>query len=89
MSDICLICQESLCVGKTCQIREKGITSLQEASKMRHDGLGIAFSCNSQLILHTECRKRYTRASSIKAASKSNDNLYNPFVLQVVLQASI
>ena len=74
MSESCLICDEPLSVGKTCHIGPTGNSSLHKASDLRHDGLGTEFSTQTEVVLHVECRKRYTRPGSIKADTQPNDD---------------
>ena len=71
MTDSCLICSEPLSVGESCQIGSKGLASLVKVSQLLHDGLEAQFSSKPELVLHTNCRKKYTRPSNIKAAEKS------------------
>ena len=73
MTDSCLICSEPLSVGGSCQIGSKGLASLVKVSQLLHDGLEATFSSKPELVLHTNCRKKYTRPSNIKAAAKSSD----------------
>ena len=72
MTDSCLICSEPS-VGESCQIGSKGLASLVKVSQLLHDGLEAQFSSKPELVLHTNCRKKYTRPSNIKAAAKSSD----------------
>ena len=62
-----------LSVGESCQIGSKGLASLMKVSQLLHDGLESQFSSKHELVLHTNCRKKYTRPSNIKAATKSSD----------------
>ena len=71
MDGNCLICEGSLSVGETCHIGSKGLASLLTVSRQRQDNLESKFASNPELVLHTDCRKRYTRPSSIKASITS------------------
>ena len=77
-TDSCLICSEPLSVGESCQIGSKGLASLVKVSQLLHDGLEAQFSSKPELVLHTNCRKKYTRPSNIKAAEKSSDKHLSP-----------
>ena len=73
MADSCLICSEPLSVGESCQIGSKGLASLVKVSQLLHDCMEAQFLSKPELILHTNCRKKYTRPSNIRAAAKSTD----------------
>ena len=65
-------CSEPQSVGESCQIGSKGLASMVKVNQLLHDGLEAQFSSKPELVLHTNCRKKYTRPSNIKAAAKSS-----------------
>ena len=44
-----------------------------KVSQLLHDGLEAQFSSKPEIVLHSNCRKKYTRPSNIKVAAKSSD----------------
>ena len=72
MNNSCLICRRPLFEAETSQIGVKGLISLLKASQLRHDGLEAEFSSQTDIVLHTDCRKKYTRSSNIEAAVKGD-----------------
>ena len=54
-------------------ITSKGLQTLLASSISRNDGLAQKMEIDSPLILHTECRKQYTRPSSIQAAKRKDE----------------
>lgn len=66
MASICVICNEALGSNDTSTVG-KGRETLITASLSRNDGLDEIFEKQTPLIVHTDCRKNYTRPSSIKA----------------------
>lgn len=49
-----------------CEVKEKGILGLVKASKERKDYKHESFRGLTSLLIHTSCRKNYTRADTIK-----------------------
>ena len=63
---MCSICGDSTAGGENTCLREKGVESLNKASKERGDNL--VFSMGQHL--HNQCRKNYTRPQTIVAVRK-------------------
>lgn len=70
--DICIICNKCM-QKKDCTVVKKGIGSLIEASKSRNDDLWKKLENVEEILLHTECRKNYTRKSSIVACKRARE----------------
>lgn len=71
----CIICNELLSVSETVTVTSKGIRTLINYSLQRKDGLNSKFETLSTVSIHKECRKVYTRSSSIKAYIASSKNI--------------
>ncbi|KMQ82542.1 hypothetical protein RF55_22593 [Lasius niger] len=72
MEEVCLICCQSLSSGNTVVV-ERGIDTLRDASVERNDGkIGHLRRVNS-IKIHVQCRKEYTRKSSIAATKRKQD----------------
>lgn len=68
----CVICGADIERGVDgTRVSEKGLQTLRKASLQRKDGKHENFEGVTSLIVHTSCRKQYTRPSSVKAAAKS------------------
>jgi hypothetical protein len=63
----CLICEKVLEKGaKTENVKEKGLRTIREASKIRRDGLLEKLSETSKgLTVHELCRRNYTRSRDL------------------------
>ena len=66
MDSLCSICGDSIAGGENTCLREKGVESLNKASKERGDNL--VFSTGQHL--QNQCRKNYTRPQTIVAVRK-------------------
>lgn len=67
----CLLCEENLSVGKTVNVKQKGLNTLIKSSERRKDGKSEKLGGLSSVIVHVSCRKDYTREDNIKAALKN------------------
>lgn len=67
----CLLCNLSLETGKVVTV-SRGIDTIIKASIARGDGLEEALKQTHPLTVHEQCRKNYTRPSSIKSSTKSS-----------------
>ena len=65
----CLICDCDL-DGEATKISQSGLNTLKAASTRRQDGLHEAFENATNLRLHAQCRKDYTRETSIAKIEK-------------------
>lgn len=65
MAEKCLICECDV-VSDLCNVGEKGIRGLVNASDLRKDGKAEGFRNQKHGVVHESCRKEYTRADSIK-----------------------
>jgi len=67
----CLLCSQSLEDGRDVnRITEHGRPAIIAASIRRNDGVAAAIELNNPLVIHSDCRKSYTRETSIKAYLK-------------------
>ena len=66
MDCVCSICGDSVAGGENTCLREKGVESLNKASKER--GGNLVFSTGQHL--HNQCRENYTRPQTIVAVRK-------------------
>ena len=71
IKDMCVICGK--CIKNDFTVVKKGIDSLIEASKERKDDLWEKLENVKEILLHTECRKNYTRRSSIVACKRARE----------------
>lgn len=64
----CPVCVEDIVKGSkdVSEVREKGILGLMKASKERKDDKHRGFYGLTTLLIHTSCRKNYTRIDTIK-----------------------
>ena len=76
MASYCVICNEELLPNdEVSKITTKGLKTLISSSLARNDGLVGKFeSITLPLSLHTNCRKEYTRSSSIKSYQSKRDS---------------
>lgn len=72
MSSSCFVCDEKVTAlsADVSKVGEKGIASLKRASLERGDGKSHQIANASSLLVHTLCRKNYTRTQSISALKK-------------------
>lgn len=75
MDSICIICKLSLEEGETVKVTQKGVRSIFEASLEREDGISTTIQNLANLSVHVQCRKNYTRKSSITASKKQKQGL--------------
>lgn len=69
-----MICERSLLDGSTVVVKSKGLYKIIQSSKEREDSLWnriVGDDISSIEVSHGECRKTYTRKSSIDAARKA------------------
>ena len=66
MEQQCMICKRYVICSAAQTITSKGLQTLLASCISRNDGLAQKMEIASPLILHKECRKQYTRPSSIK-----------------------
>lgn len=71
MANSCLICDELIDENDVSVVHEKGIKGLLNASVTRKDGKSSLFRWISSGVVHTSCRKRYTRPESVAADVRS------------------
>lgn len=71
-SDVCFICDEVLDndVEKVTTVREKGLKTFIESSKMRKDGEHAHLSKKSAVEVHERCRRNYSNEKIIAAHLK-------------------
>lgn len=75
----CPVCDEDVVKGSkdVSEVKEKGILGHIKASKERNDDKYRSFFDSTSLLIHTSCRKNYTRTDTIKKdvrqASSSNE----------------
>lgn len=72
MTDRCLICNERVEKDDSSQVGEKGIEGLVSASIARNDGKSEFFMGKTSGVVHTVCRKNYTRPQSIVSSRRSS-----------------
>jgi hypothetical protein len=72
MSSKCFVCDEEVTASSpdVSKVGEKGIVSLKKASQERGDGKISQLANVTSLLVHTLCRKNYTRTQSIAAFKK-------------------
>lgn len=68
---LCVICGDLLSTGKSVTVT-RGLQSLLKASAIREDGLHEHFSEVNSVTVHSDCRRHYTRPSSMKAVSQDD-----------------
>lgn len=62
----CLLCEENFSVGKTVNMKQKGLNILMKSSEHRKDGISEKLRWLNSVIVHMSCRKSYTREDNIK-----------------------
>lgn len=67
----CLLCGESLEEGETVNVK-RGLPAIIAASIRRGDNVHEQVPNTNSVCVHKQCRRDYTRASSIEAASKTD-----------------
>ena len=72
MDDLCILCNDPLGPTEVSHVTSKGQQSLVSASAERADGLEQRLSSATSLVVHTECRKNYTRKSSIESLKRKS-----------------
>lgn len=72
MSNLCFICSKSLTEGDIVVV-ERGMKTLIDSSVERNDGFFEYLSNSESVTIHTQCRKMYTRKSSIAAVKRQRD----------------
>lgn len=72
MSNFCFICSKSLTEGEIVVVT-RGMKTLIDSSVERNDGFFEYLSNSESVTIHTECRKMYTRKSSIAAVKRQHD----------------
>lgn len=75
MDSNCIICEKSLETGKTVKITQKGVRAIVEASLEREDGISTMLQNLAISSVHEECRKSYTRKTSIISSKKQKHGL--------------
>lgn len=73
----CVICNKPLLAGQTVSVASKGLKGLIDSSIKRGDDLHIQFRHLESVTVHKECRKTYTRSTSIRAYLASTANIEN------------
>lgn len=72
MSEVCFICNESLTEGEIVVV-DRGLKTLIDSSTERSDGFNEYLKNKTSVTIHKQCRKAYTRKSSIAAAKRQRD----------------
>lgn len=72
MSQVCFICSKHLNKSETV-IVERGITTLINSSVDRNDGHLEYFKDKPSVTIYVQCRKMYTRKSSIATAKRQRE----------------
>lgn len=72
MNSSCMLCNDSLSKGKVVSVGQKGLSTLITTSRRREDNIEENLQGKTRIDVHEECRKRYTRESSIKADLKTS-----------------
>jgi len=62
--DKCVLCDENLHVGQTVNVT-RGLGKIISSSERRNDGIAGKIHGKISLIVHTDCRKSYTRNASV------------------------
>lgn len=70
MPERCLICDETVESDRSV-VRERGMQGLLRASIARHDGKKDRFKNETRGVVHSSCRKNYTRADTIAAVLRN------------------
>lgn len=71
MSQVCFICSKPLAESEIVFFFfERGIKTLIDSSIERNDGYVEYLKDKQSVTIHVECRKMYTRKSSIAAAKR-------------------
>ena len=67
----CPLCSQSLEEGQDVnRVTDLGRSTIIAASIRRNDGIAAAIELTNPLVVHSDCRKSYTRETSIKAYVK-------------------
>lgn len=72
MADNCFICKKSVSTGETV-IVDGGLQTLKDASYERDDGLIEFLNSVNVVTIHVQCRKEYTRKTSILAFKRHRE----------------
>ena len=72
MEEMCFVCSKSLSEGPTVLVH-RGLQTLRDASIERNDGKIEHLRNVNSIKCHVQCRKDYTRKSSILAVKKVPD----------------
>lgn len=72
MSQVCFICSKPLAESEIVFV-ERGIKTLIDSSIERNDGYVEYLKDKQSVTIHVECRKMYTRKSSIAAAKRQRE----------------
>lgn len=72
MTDLCVVCEETLSEGKTVIVKTRGIKTLIECSKRRGDEKHSIFQKSESVNMHVACHKSYTREQNVTAAMKAS-----------------
>lgn len=72
MSEVCFICSESLTEGEIVVV-DRGMKTLIDSSNERSDGFDEYLKDKQSVTIHKQCRKMYTRKSSIAAAKRQRE----------------
>jgi len=70
---MCVICKKF--EGRLIVISEKAKNTLIKSSVARKDGREEDFSSISQLHVHSECRKQYTKPQLVRQAAKISEQV--------------
>ena len=69
MSEVCFICNESLTESEIVVV-DRGLKTLMDSSTERGDRFDEYLKDKTSVTIHKQCRKAYTRKSSIAAAKR-------------------
>ena len=72
MEEMCFVCSKSLSEGPTVVVH-RGLKTLRNASVERNDGKIEHLRNVNSIKIHVQCRKEYTRKSSILAVKNVRD----------------
>ena len=72
-SQQCIVCGKAISSNGAAILTPKGVQAIRSASTARNDDLNEKLDVTSSVAIHAECRKQYTRPSSIKAHKRKCD----------------
>ena len=72
-SQQCIVCGKAISSNDAAILTPKGVQAIRSASTARNDDLNEKLDVTSSVAIHAECRKQYTRPSSIKTRKRKCD----------------